>query len=157
MTQRDDLVKQLKAVDHESVEDCFLQSPLFAKAAARIEAQEAEIAGRDTFIKELSDALLSIRPLGGSELFVKRFGKHYADPAYCEAAIEERTKQYHEAMKTAVRNDKRANQAESALAKAVEVMRAVGHIGVDFGYGEYVLEDRFIQAARDFVKEHAKP
>jgi hypothetical protein len=29
-----DLVDQLRKVDHMSVEDCFLQSPLFAKAAA---------------------------------------------------------------------------------------------------------------------------
>jgi hypothetical protein len=31
-----DIVKMLEGVDHMSVEDCFLQSPLFAKAAAEI-------------------------------------------------------------------------------------------------------------------------
>lgn len=50
------------------------------------------------FAKELSDALLKVRPLGGSELFVKRNGKHYADPAYCGAAIEEMHKRHHETM-----------------------------------------------------------
>lgn len=31
-----ELVMALEAIDHMSVEDCFLQSPLFAKAAAEI-------------------------------------------------------------------------------------------------------------------------
>jgi hypothetical protein len=38
MTKDDDLVKRLRAVDHLSVEDCFLQSPLYGDAADRIEA-----------------------------------------------------------------------------------------------------------------------
>jgi hypothetical protein len=37
-----DLVDQLRKVDHGSVEDCFLQSPLFAKAANEIERLRAE-------------------------------------------------------------------------------------------------------------------
>lgn len=44
MTQRDDLVSRLKAVDQGSVEDCFLQSPLFTYAATALEAKDAEIA-----------------------------------------------------------------------------------------------------------------
>lgn len=35
------------------------------------------------FAKRLSDALLKVRPLGGSEMFVKRNNKYYADPDYC--------------------------------------------------------------------------
>lgn len=38
-----DLIERLRAVDHGSVEDCFLQSPLFEKAADRIEALEREV------------------------------------------------------------------------------------------------------------------
>ena len=38
----DDLVKRLRDVDHLCVEDCFLQSPLYAYAADRIEALERE-------------------------------------------------------------------------------------------------------------------
>jgi hypothetical protein len=34
----DELVKRLRHVDHLSVEDCFLQSPLYGDAADRIEA-----------------------------------------------------------------------------------------------------------------------
>ncbi len=39
----DDLVKRLRAIDHMSVEDCFLQSPYFTKAADRIEALEQRL------------------------------------------------------------------------------------------------------------------
>ena len=36
----DDLVKRLRSIDQFSVEDCFLQSYLYEKAADRIEALE---------------------------------------------------------------------------------------------------------------------
>ena len=39
----DELVKRLRAIDQFSVEDCFVQSALYEKAAARIEAQAAAI------------------------------------------------------------------------------------------------------------------
>ena len=39
----DDLVKALRAIDHMSYEDCFLQSPYFIKAADRIEALTAQL------------------------------------------------------------------------------------------------------------------
>lgn len=39
-----DLVERLRAVDHMSVEDCFLQSPLFAYAADEIERLRARVA-----------------------------------------------------------------------------------------------------------------
>jgi len=41
----DDLIARLEAVDHMSVEDCFLQSPLFSHAATALRAyaeREAE-------------------------------------------------------------------------------------------------------------------
>lgn len=41
------------------------------------------------FAKRLSDALLKVRPLGGSELFVKRNNQYYADPDYCGRMINE--------------------------------------------------------------------
>jgi hypothetical protein len=41
------------------------------------------------FAKRLSDALLKVRPLGGSELFVKRNNQYYADPDYCGRLVEE--------------------------------------------------------------------
>jgi hypothetical protein len=84
--------------------------------AASLAAKDKEIERRDSFIKELSDALIAIRPLGGSELFVKRFGQNYADPVYCKAAIASLHNDYHRAMKGQVRERKRAEQAERALA-----------------------------------------
>lgn len=62
------------------------------------------------FAKELSDALIKVRPLGGSELFVQRNGKFYADPAYCGAAIQELHTAHHEAMKSLVR-ERKASQS----------------------------------------------
>jgi hypothetical protein len=44
--------------------------------------------------------------------------------------------------------------AEASLAKAVEIIEAVAHIGVDFGYGPYEVEDEYIDAARAFLSEH---
>ena len=41
------------------------------------------------FAKKLSDALLKIRPLGGSEMFVTRNNQYFADPAYCGQLIED--------------------------------------------------------------------
>jgi len=39
----DELVNRLRGVDHMCVEDCFMQSPLFAHAADRIETLEAQL------------------------------------------------------------------------------------------------------------------
>ena len=39
----DDLVKRLRAVDHLDIEDCFMQSPLYAYAADLIEALTSEV------------------------------------------------------------------------------------------------------------------
>jgi hypothetical protein len=38
-----DIVKRLRAIDHLSVEDCFLQSPLFGNAADEIERLRAAL------------------------------------------------------------------------------------------------------------------
>lgn len=68
------------------------------------------------FAKRLSDALLKIRPLGGSELFVKRNGQYYADPDYCGAAIEEAHNSRHETMKENIRLMRRVRALEEELA-----------------------------------------
>ena len=83
------------------------------QAATQLAALSARVKEQQAFMKELTDALRAVRPLGGSELFVKRWGDYYADPVYCKAAIEERTEAYHEAMKDSVRNRKRAEEAEA--------------------------------------------
>ena len=55
MSQRD-IVKELRAVDHGSVEDCFLLSPLFGHAADEIERLRREV-------QEARAALLRIAAL----------------------------------------------------------------------------------------------
>ena len=43
-----DLVAKLRSIDHESVEDCFCQSPLFAQAADEIERLRERLDGSVT-------------------------------------------------------------------------------------------------------------
>jgi len=47
--------------------------------------------------KKMSDALLKVRPLGGSELFMKVGEEFYADPDYCGAAIDKLRSDLHNA------------------------------------------------------------
>ena len=60
----DILVAHLRSIDHMSVEDCFMQSPYFAKAADRIEdlqVQTMRLSGMVHDLKKevaISDALL---------------------------------------------------------------------------------------------------
>jgi hypothetical protein len=75
----------------------------------------SELADGWAFAKELSDALLKVRPLGGSELFVKRNGQYFADPKYCGAAIEDSHKSRHEVMSENVRLLRRVRALEDQL------------------------------------------
>ena len=53
-----ELVERLRTIDHTSVEDCFLQSPMFEKAAALILSQAETIAALAAAIR-----LLDLEPL----------------------------------------------------------------------------------------------
>lgn len=61
------------------------------------------------FAKRLSDALLKIRPLGGSELFVKRNDQYYADPDFCGRMIEELRADYDREVRARMRLQKQVN------------------------------------------------
>jgi len=54
----DDLVKRLQAVDHDSVEDCFRQSPLYEYAADRIETLEDRL---NSAVYLLTEAMVQLR------------------------------------------------------------------------------------------------
>lgn len=88
---------------------------LVDKAAAWDETakKNAEIERLEKLAKELSDALLTVRPLGGSELFIQRGGKYYADPVFCAAAITDLHASRHRALKEKVLSERRAEAAES--------------------------------------------
>jgi hypothetical protein len=60
-----------------------------AVAWDEIAKKNAEIDRLRTLAKDLSDALLKIRPLGGSEMFIRRCEAYYADPDYCGRLIDE--------------------------------------------------------------------
>lgn len=57
--------------------------------------------------KRLSDALIKVRPLGGSELFIRVGSDEHetfiADPDYCGAAIEKLRSDLHQARSDAQR------------------------------------------------------
>jgi hypothetical protein len=103
------------------------------------------------FMKELSNALISVRPLGGSELFVKRFDDYFADPAYCKSAIKHDAEARHEAMLERVRAERNRDmwkgqcerqaaqlaQLRDLLAKSTGALMCVLH-------GNQVSEDRGI-------------
>jgi hypothetical protein len=55
------LVKRLRDVDHLCVEDCFLQSPLYAYAADRIEQLERE---RETLVQAHDAMVETLRESG---------------------------------------------------------------------------------------------
>jgi len=47
-----------------------------------------------------------------------------------------------------------ASQIEPVMCTVpVELLKAVAHIGVDFGYGEYELEQEFIDEARNIYTQ----
>jgi hypothetical protein len=62
---------------------------------------------KDEIVKELSDALLKVRPLGGSELFIKFEYRYIADPKYCGDMIDKLRLDLHEAYLELARNRKK--------------------------------------------------
>jgi hypothetical protein len=82
------------------------------EAVTALDSLSARVKELEAFTKELSDALLSLRPLGGSECFVKRCGTYYADPTYFKGFIQCESDNRHEAMKDLARARKRATRAE---------------------------------------------
>lgn len=47
--------------------------------------------------KRMSDALIKVRPLGGSELFVRIGDEYFADPDFCGREIERLKSDLHDA------------------------------------------------------------
>ena len=113
-------VQELEAEQAAIVRDYQRMNSQLADEMKHATSAEQERDKLSSFAQELSDALLACRPLGGSELFVRRSGRNYADPVYCKAAIEQRIEAYHEAMKESVRNRKRAEKAEQERDEALE-------------------------------------
>lgn len=63
MTQNDrELIERLRAVDHMSVEECFLDSFLFAKSADRLEALSAEVERYRAALGSIEHAWVTFMP-----------------------------------------------------------------------------------------------
>ena len=73
------------------------------------------VRGLTKHAKAMSDALIKVRPLGGSELFVQVGEAYYADPAYCGAEIVRMREKCHDALIRATSAERRAEALEAAL------------------------------------------
>lgn len=97
-----------------------LLSRIAATDAARV-ADGVRIAELERTAKSLSDALLTVRPLGGSELFAKVGDTFYADPKYCAAVIEESHKSLHEARCAKIRAERERDTLRADKAQLLEI------------------------------------
>jgi len=48
------------------------------------------------------------------------------------------------------------DEYEKQLAKSMKIVESVAHIGIDFGYGEYYIDNYAIAKARQLLQEKAK-
>ncbi len=69
-----------------------------------------------TLVRKLSDALLTVRPLGGSELFMRVGDEFYADPVVCTAEIKK------------LRDDLHKARAENALLRSRNISEPHGDV-----------------------------
>lgn len=66
---------------------------------------------------KMSDALLQVRPVGGSELLIRIDGKYWADAEKCGAEITAQRKQLHKALVENVRMKREIAELEAENAK----------------------------------------
>lgn len=83
------------------VEPCACQ-----KSGATVDASATtyqESPDYKALARRLSDALLKVRPLGGSELFIRVGNEFFADPDVCGAEIEQLRDKLNQARRTSFR------------------------------------------------------
>lgn len=85
------------------------------KAADVIATLARQLAEVREALRETSDALLTVAPLGGSECFRQVAGEHYADPFFLGQRIQELHNSRHEAMKRAIRAERQLAEVRGAL------------------------------------------
>ena len=131
------------------------------EAATALESQANALRKMEALAKQLSDALLTVRPLGGSELFIKRNGKYYADPEYLKAAIKVDSESRHKAMCERVLADRRTIAAESErdtlLKEAETFANKIIEMNVQYAkdrYGDAAEAESMacVRAARAFIQ-----
>lgn len=75
--------------------------------------------------RQLSDALLKVRPLGGSELFMRVGEEFYADPVVCGREIEELRRALHNARVETALLRKRLSDLTGVLSLASDALAEV--------------------------------
>lgn len=113
MTSRPDTVAMRWAYDRIDVH-------ALCDYAEALEARVKELERVAAHARAMSDALLKVRPLGGSELFVMIDGVAYADPKFCGDAIEELASSRHRALcdRSQISKDLSASQAQCERLRA---------------------------------------
>lgn len=74
-----------------------------AGAMSMLESVRNDCVAMRKLARQLSDALITVRPLGGSELFKKHGDEYFADPEFCAAAIQQQRDALHEAKRNEIR------------------------------------------------------
>lgn len=141
LTERDE---QLAESQNENIE----QARLLGMSAEREIGFRQQLAERDEQLREANERIAQydrrIVAIGGVAMdSVSRDAYAQLKDAYKSACNGRRD--FRAAYKT-VRKLLTAAQAE--LAETMEIVKAVAHIGIDFGYGKFQLEDAHIAQAR---------
>ena len=92
-----------------------LHRDAFQRAYAEVASLSRQLAEARAALKETSDALLTVAPLGGSECFRQVAGEHYADPFFLGQRIQELHNSRHEVMKRAIRAERQLAEAHAAM------------------------------------------
>jgi hypothetical protein len=79
----------------ESLSDQLEQHLINREVARELKNDAAEHERLRKHAKRMSDALLELRPLGGSEMFSRVGEEFYADPDYCARLIREMRDELH--------------------------------------------------------------
>lgn len=64
---------------------------------AALESTSRALSEKEALARRLSEALIKVRPLGGSELFTRVGEEFYADPTYCGGEIDKLRSELHSA------------------------------------------------------------
>jgi hypothetical protein len=115
----------------------------------QITSHEIEIATGPDFhalARRLSDALLKVRPLGGSEMVIRVGDEYFADPEYCGQLITEHREREHKALMDASALRKSLHSASEALLEAADKFNVIHHnhpgSAADAGFSTAQAEDK---------------
>lgn len=125
MTQSSRAVPETGVVEElRQAEQIFMEDEAAQYAGALFGRAADALSSARVLARRLSDALLEVRPLGGSELFQRVGDEYYADPKACGAAIGQLRSDLHNAKTAEIKAKRRATTAERERDEAMAALRA---------------------------------